>query len=150
VESPLTPEQQEKLRRMTIDLRWLVQEGYVTEFGDGRLFAPPPMAETRIKPADSAEGEEHDLESFPEVPAAPAPAAPEAAGQQTATNDAPPATPEAAPAAAEPQVVPPAAKEAVEALDNPPSPSGSDAPAANPPESGAAPTEPAPDDPPKQ
>ena len=33
----------------TMDLRWLVQEGYVTEFGDGRLFTPPPMAEQRAK-----------------------------------------------------------------------------------------------------
>ena len=27
------------------NLRWLVTEGYVTEFIDGRLFAPPPMVE---------------------------------------------------------------------------------------------------------
>ena len=122
---------------MTIDLRWLVQEGYVTEFGDGRLFAPPPMAETRIKPADSAEGEEHDLESFPEVPVAPASAAPEASGEPPAATEVPPANPEAAPAPAE-------------APDSPPSPPESGVPVSNPPESGGAPTEPAPDDSPKQ
>ena len=76
-ESPLTPEEQEKIKRVTMDLRWLVQEGYVTEFADGRLFTPPPMAEARIKAAESAEGEEHDPENFPEVPAPiPAPSEP--------------------------------------------------------------------------
>ncbi|GHC14035.1 hypothetical protein GCM10007047_34130 [Cerasicoccus arenae] len=33
------------LRQMMFDLRWLVTEGYVTEYGDGRLFAPAPMEE---------------------------------------------------------------------------------------------------------
>src|SRR5690606_13765146 len=43
----LTVEQREKLARMQGDLRWLVIEGYVTEFIDGRLFAAPPMPESR-------------------------------------------------------------------------------------------------------
>ena len=51
----LAPEQAEKLRKMSNDLRWLVMEGYVTEFSDGKLFAPPPMApqaaERRPSPA---------------------------------------------------------------------------------------------------
>ncbi|HUJ42406.1 MAG TPA: hypothetical protein VLW52_02250 [Opitutaceae bacterium] len=140
VDSPLTPEQQEKLRRLTMDLRWLVQEGYVTEFGDGRLFAPPPMAEARIKSAESAEGEEHDLESFPEVPVAPAPAAPETASQPPPVNrDAPPAAPEAA----EPQTVPPPGADAAAPL----APDADAAPASEP---GPAPMEPAPEEPPKQ
>src|SRR5688572_32704225 len=42
-------------------------EGYVTEFIDGRLFAPPPMVEARKK---EVEAEEHDPENFPEVPVA--------------------------------------------------------------------------------
>jgi len=69
VEAALTPEQQEKLKRVTMDLHWLVHEGYVTEFADGRLFTPAPIAEARVKAVESAEGEEHDLENFPEVPA---------------------------------------------------------------------------------
>jgi len=69
VESGLTAEQREKLKRLTMDLHWLVREGYVTEFADGRLFTPPPMAEARVKAAESVEGEEHDLENFPEAPA---------------------------------------------------------------------------------
>ncbi|MBK8857267.1 MAG: hypothetical protein IPN11_06120 [Opitutaceae bacterium] len=40
-EPELTVEQREKIARMQGDLRWLVTKGYVTEFIDGRLFAPP-------------------------------------------------------------------------------------------------------------
>ncbi|HOY55426.1 MAG TPA: hypothetical protein PL015_12210, partial [Opitutaceae bacterium] len=72
----LTPEAREKIVRMQGDLRWLVREGYVTEFIDGRVFAPPPMVEARKKEVES---EEHDPENFPEVPAettAPAAVAP--------------------------------------------------------------------------
>lgn len=66
---PATPalnvEQQAKLNRLNGDLRWLVSEGYVTEFIDGRLFAPAPVVESRKKEIESAE---HDPENFPEVP----------------------------------------------------------------------------------
>jgi len=69
----LPPEQQTRLARMQGDLRWLVTEGYVTEFLDGRLFAPPAMVDARKKEIESAE---HDPENFPEAPPAePAPAA---------------------------------------------------------------------------
>lgn len=68
-----TIEERAKLSRMQGDLMWLVREGYVTEFIDGRLFAPPPTVEARKK---EVEAEEHDPENFPEAPAeAPAPAA---------------------------------------------------------------------------
>jgi hypothetical protein len=63
----LSAEQQAKLNRLNGDLRWLVSEGYVTEFIDGRLFAPAPVVESRKKEIESAE---HDPENFPEVPAA--------------------------------------------------------------------------------
>jgi hypothetical protein len=100
VESPLTPEEQERVKRVTMDLRWLVQEGYVTEFADGRLFTPPPMAEARIKAAETAEGEEHDPENFPEAPAArPAPVEPVA---PPPAAEEPPAPAEAAVPGAEP------------------------------------------------
>ena len=39
----LSKEDEAKLRQLMLDLRWLITEGYVTEYGDGRLFAPPPM-----------------------------------------------------------------------------------------------------------
>jgi hypothetical protein len=60
----ITPEQRSKLVRLQGDLRWLVTEGYVTEFIDGRLFASPPIAEAKKK---EAEASEHDPENFPEV-----------------------------------------------------------------------------------
>jgi hypothetical protein len=120
----LTPEQREKVSRLQGDLMWLVHEGYVTEFIDGRLFAPPPMVEARKKEVESAE---HDPENFPEVqaetsaPAAPAAESPtpvateqtEAPATETPTafvesspTEAPPVAPEppAAPAAATPAV----------------------------------------------
>lgn len=65
-ESTLTLDDRAKISRLQGDLMWLVREGYVTEFIDGRLFAPPPMVEARKKEVES---EEHDPENFPEVPA---------------------------------------------------------------------------------
>jgi len=76
----LTPEQRTQLGRMQGDLAWLVHEGYVTEFIDGRLFAAPPMVEARKKEIESSE---NDPENFPDAPvSAPpfvAPVTPEAA-----------------------------------------------------------------------
>ncbi len=62
----LTIEQRTQLNRMQGDLAWLVHEGYVTEFIDGRLFAAPPMVESRKK---EIEATEVDPENFPEAPA---------------------------------------------------------------------------------
>ncbi len=78
----LSPEQMAKLNRLNGDLRWLVSEGYVTEFIDGRLFAPAPVIESRKK---EIEGAEHDPENFPEVPAAEIPAAEEPLAEESAT-----------------------------------------------------------------
>ncbi|HVW21718.1 MAG TPA: hypothetical protein VHC86_10930, partial [Opitutaceae bacterium] len=83
---PLPPEQREKAAKLQGDLRWLVGEGYVTEFIDGSLYAPPPMVEARKK---EIEGEEQDPENFPEAPA------PEPAAEAPAP---PPETPAEAPA----------------------------------------------------
>jgi len=110
------------------DLRWLVTEGYVTEFIDGRLFAPPPIPEARKREVES---EEHDPENFPEVPADSRPpiafAAP-AAETAPAVAETPVAT-EPEPAPAEPTApAPPAAETpaAVEPAVEPPpaAPSG--------------------------
>lgn len=95
----LTPEQTEKLRKMSNDLRWLVMEGYVTEFSDGKLFAPPPMAPQAAKRAESGE-DEHDPVDFPEAhTAAVPPAAAEPAPASASTEPA--AEPAPAPASAE-------------------------------------------------
>lgn len=84
----LTVEEREKIARMQGDLRWLVTEGYVTEFIDGRLFAPPPMVEARKK---EIERDDHDPENFPEAPAD-APAAPAAATPAAPTEAPAPAS----------------------------------------------------------
>jgi hypothetical protein len=70
------------------DLRWLVTEGYVTEFIDGRLFAPPPMVEARKK---EVEAEEHDPENFPEAPAAETAAVPAPLPARTVETSSAPA-----------------------------------------------------------
>ncbi|MEO6567601.1 MAG: hypothetical protein ABIO94_02460, partial [Opitutaceae bacterium] len=66
IEPVLSIDERAKIARLQGDLVWLVREGYVTEFIDGRLFAPPPMVEARKKEAEAAE---HDPENFPEIPA---------------------------------------------------------------------------------
>jgi hypothetical protein len=92
----LPPEQSDKLRKMSNDLRWLVMEGYVTEFSDGKLFAPPVMAPQAAKKAESGE-EEHDPVDFPE--AHPAVAA-------TQVTEAPAPAEETAPVEAAPEPAP--------------------------------------------
>ena len=47
------------------DLRWLVQYGYVTEYSDGRLFAPPIRIESLNIPATKASEEESNEEKAP-------------------------------------------------------------------------------------
>ncbi len=105
-----TQEQKERAVRMQSDLIWLVREGYVTEFIDGGLYAPPAMVEARKKEVES---EDVDPENFPEAPQAPAaaqaPAAPvEAAPVEAAPAEAPapdalvPAVPVSAPDAGPP------------------------------------------------
>ncbi len=104
-EPALSIEDRARISRMQGDLRWLVTEGYVTEFIDGRLFAPPPMVEARKK---EVEAEEHDPENFPEIPvsnppfegkpAEAAPAAPAEAPAPAVTEAATEPAPEAKPA----------------------------------------------------
>jgi len=87
----LTAEDQSKLSRLNGDLRWLVTEGYVTEFIDGRLFAPPPMTEARKQ---EVEKDEHDPENFPEAPVT---TPPMAVAAPVAEEAATPAVAESAP-----------------------------------------------------
>jgi len=112
----VTPEQREKIMRMQGDLIWLVREGYVTEFIDGGLYAPPAMVEARKK---EVEAEENDPENFPEAPRAPESRvrAPESQADSAAA-DAPPAA--EAPDIAEPPAPVPAAPEVSSEADLPP------------------------------
>lgn len=99
-EPMLSVDDRAKISRLQGDLMWLVREGYVTEFIDGRLFAPPPMVEARKK---EVEAEEHDPENFPEVPASsPAEHAAPATAPSEPAAEAAPAEPAAEAAAAEP------------------------------------------------
>jgi hypothetical protein len=91
-----TAEQKEKMMRMQGDLMWLVREGYVTEFIDGGLYAPPAMVEARKKEVES---EDVDPENFPEAPRAvenPPSEAPPAPAAETVPEDAAEAAEEAA------------------------------------------------------
>jgi hypothetical protein len=111
VEHALTVEQRDKLARLQSDLPWLVREGYVTEFIDGTLYAPPAMVEARKREVEAAE---HDPENFPEAPAASAQPAPVAAKSSAAPVVSAPAVEaapvaETAPVAEEPKSEPPAA-----------------------------------------
>jgi hypothetical protein len=64
----LSEEDQKKLRQLMLDLRWLITEGYVTEYGDGRLFAPPPMPDAKLK-EPKATKVESGIEADPEAEA---------------------------------------------------------------------------------
>lgn len=63
---PVPADEIEKLTKLKGDLRYLVKEGYMTEFVDGTLFCPPPMVESRKR---EIEATEVDPENFPEAPA---------------------------------------------------------------------------------
>jgi hypothetical protein len=43
-EATLAPQELERLRLLRTDLRWLITSGYVTEYSNGKLFAPPPVS----------------------------------------------------------------------------------------------------------
>ena len=62
----LSADDEKKLRQLMLDLRWLITEGYVTEYGDGRLFAAPPMPEAKKKVAKApAKKDSEDKEAAP-------------------------------------------------------------------------------------
>jgi hypothetical protein len=107
-ESNLTIDERAKISRMQGDLMWLVREGYVTEFIDGRLFAPPPMVEARKKEIES---EEHDPENFPEAPPSPEPELPKPSGEAPAA-EAPASTTESNPPVSESAATEPTTEEA--------------------------------------
>lgn len=97
-ETTLTIDERAKISRMQGDLMWLVREGYVTEFIDGRLFAPPPMVEARKREVEAAE---HDPENFPEAPPGSEPSESKPGADAGAAISG---TPEPAPTASEPPV----------------------------------------------
>jgi len=53
-EATLAPQELERLRLLRTDLRWLITSGYVTEYSNGKLFAPPPVSGSAPAEDDSA------------------------------------------------------------------------------------------------
>jgi hypothetical protein len=106
------------------DLHWLIHQGHVLEFADGRLETAKKPLPKPVKPAKPA--------------SAAAPAAPEATTEATPAGEAPSASDFAAEAAAEPPVevpaetAPPAEPAAEPAATETPAPAA-EAPAENPP-----------------
>ncbi|MGF1484451.1 MAG: hypothetical protein ACFBZ8_08805 [Opitutales bacterium] len=101
-----TPEQKAKLRQMSSDLRWLVAEGYVTEFGDGTLFAPPAVSTPAPKPKEPKPAPEPATGSAATQAAAPPVA--EVAHDTPVSEAAPPAQAAETPAASGEETVVPA------------------------------------------
>ena len=56
-EPALGAEQKSALNRLILDLRWLVAEGYVAEYSDGRLFAHPVLAQGQTEPTEEKDHE---------------------------------------------------------------------------------------------
>jgi hypothetical protein len=67
--TPKSEQSKEDLKLLTqlmLDLKWLITEGYVTEYGEGHLFAPPPMPEPKSKDAKSKDSTEAEVRVDPE------------------------------------------------------------------------------------
>ena len=71
----LTPEQQAQSKQLIQDLRWLIVEGYVTEFSDGKLCAAPTYEQRSPEEEASVAAEAHEehadpaeLETYEPVP----------------------------------------------------------------------------------
>lgn len=58
----LKPEQKSALDRLLMDLRWLVGEGYVAEYSDGRLFVHP-VVEPNLRKSKDDSDDDHDSHS---------------------------------------------------------------------------------------
>ena len=85
--SDLSEAEQAKLRQLMLDLRWLITEGYVTEYGDGKLFTPAPL------PTAKKENENKRVAAQPKNPE-PEPAEPKKPEDST-QDQADPLTPPA-------------------------------------------------------
>jgi hypothetical protein len=90
-----------KLKRLWMDLRWLVTEGYVTEYSDGKLFAAPPMSPQLQKSEEAANAAADAVEdaarAAAETAAPTAAPAEEVTAQPAAAVETPPVEPAAEP-----------------------------------------------------
>ena len=85
----LSAEDQGRFKRMTLDLRWLVTEGYVTEFIDGGLFASAPIPLPKPKPKPASKPKAKPERKPDAAPEAGAPAVVEAAADAPVADAAP-------------------------------------------------------------
>jgi hypothetical protein len=129
--SPFGAADQPRIKRMQLDLRWLVTEGYVTEFIDGSLFAAPPMPPPKPKPKPAAPAPASEGKAPAATPDAPAPV----------ESPVPPTEQPAANPSAAPDEPPTSSAEPAPAPEPPPEPAAESAPE-------AAPAEPKPEEPP--
>jgi hypothetical protein len=51
----LSEDEQKRLNQLMLDLRWLIVEGYVTEYGDGSLYTAAPLPEAKKEAPKKAE-----------------------------------------------------------------------------------------------
>lgn len=63
----LSPEDRKRMNQLLLDLRWLVTEGYVTEYWDGTLFAPPPLTRGGGKSKEKKGGAKPETGAPPEA-----------------------------------------------------------------------------------
>ncbi len=125
--SPFGEADQPRIKRMQLDLRWLVTEGYVTEFIDGTLFAaapmPPPKPKEPAKIADAPKAEAKVEEPVAGTPPAESAATADATAEpEPSPVEPPPAAPEESPSAepaTEPQAEPKAVTEPAPAEESP-------------------------------
>jgi hypothetical protein len=108
----LNLDQLNALNRLMLDLRWLVTEGFVAEYSDGRLVAHPVMTpqaqaqEERGGHAPEAASVEPTAESAPASDAAQSEATPEAVSTPPDEVATAPAETPAAPVAEPPSATP--------------------------------------------
>lgn len=79
-----SPEDEEKLKKTSIDLRWLLSEGYVTELSDGRLHAHPADSAKRAPAPQKEKKPDEKSEKVEIADSAPNPQQPEAAAEPKA------------------------------------------------------------------
>ena len=69
-EAAMQPQDLERLRQLRSDMRWLITSGYVTEYSNGKLFAPPPQVGPAPSDDEPSAGDEASASSAAEASAA--------------------------------------------------------------------------------
>jgi len=93
-EPGLTADQRNALNRLVLDLRWLVAEGYVAEYSDGRLFAHPVLAQGQTEPTEEKDHEPAAGSAHAEAAPATEAAAPDTPPADVVAAEEPPAADE--------------------------------------------------------